>query len=646
MIQKPTYEALESKVKVLERDATQSKETKQTTRAAKRNYKRFLRFLPYPVLARDTKGLVTYLNPAFTKTFGWTLRELKGKEGTQYVPQTLRNEVSDRIKNLPSQKNELQLNTQRLTKEGKIIDVILRIGVDKDKDNKPEGMIIVIRDVTLERRNKRNRNAMNRISQVLPQYPDLRKLLFYINTEIKELLQTESATTILLDDTQNVFRLLSAVHDDPATRERMENARFSVDDLLSGQVIQTGKPRVVNNFSDIQHQYKLRDEAIGYKVKNVLIVPLKNKTRTIGTLATDNKKTGDFDETDLETLNTIASTVALSIENARVSRELRKAYEELKSLNNAKDKMINHLAHELKTPVAILLSSFKILSKRLAALPEKTWQPTMERIHRNLDRIIGIEEEVYDIVERKEVFHHQLFSLMLEQSKDEFEALIAEETGETGVIAKVRQRIEDIFSTRDLVVQNIFLDEFVTKRIDAIKQDMAHRAITLTTRLKSSFPIQIPVEPLQKTVDGLIRNAVENTPDDGEIEILVRQKGEGMQFVVKDHGIGLTREVQKRIFEGFFSTQDTLDYSSKRPYDFNAGGKGADLLRMKIFSERYNFNISMTSERCQCIPENKDVCPGSILECRKLKDSPCTGMTIVTCFFPFQQKQKKTPQIK
>ena len=34
-------------------------------------------------------------------------------------------------------------------------------------------------------------------------------------------------------------------------------------------------------------------------------------------------------------------------------------------------------------------------------------------------------------------------------------------------------------------------------------------------------------------------------------------------------------------------------YSSKRAFDFNAGGKGADLLRMKIFAERYGFKIKM-----------------------------------------------------
>ncbi|MCD4721589.1 MAG: GAF domain-containing protein [Desulfobacula sp.] len=637
MVRKPTYKELELRIKNLEKKSLETKETAQDTKDAARNYKRFLKFLPYPVLVRDAKRLVTYLNPAFTKTFGWTLKELKGKEGKQYVPDFLKDELSNRIKTLPTHKNVLRLSTQRLTKDGKILDVVLRAGLDRDINNNPEGMIIVFRDVTMEKRIKRDLDVMNRISQALPKYPDLRKLLLYVNTEIKELLGTQSANTILLDKTQKEFYFLSAAHDDLNTRARIEKARFSLDELLSGQVVKTGKPIMVNQFSDDQNQYKSRDRKIGYKVKNVLLVPLRNKDRIIGILAADNKKTGDFDDTDLETLNTIAATVALSIVNARVSRELRKAFEELKSLNHAKDKMISHLSHELKTPVAILLSSFKILSKKLTDLPEETWRPTMERIQRNLDRIIGIEGEVYDIVERKEVFHIKIFSLILEQCQDEFEALIAEETGERGVIAKVRQRIEDIFSTRDLVVQNIFLNQFVEKRIKTIKSDMVHRNVSLISRLESSSPIQIPAEPLKKTIDGLIRNAIENTPDGGKIEVLVRQKDNGVEFMVKDHGIGLTQEAQKRIFEGFFSTQEIMNYSSKRPYDFNAGGKGADLLRMKIFSERFNFKISMTSKRCRRIPEDKDTCPGSIQECKKIAGPACDGYTIVTCFFPFDR---------
>ncbi len=46
-----------------------------------------------------------------------------------------------------------------------------------------------------------------------------------------------------------------------------------------------------------------------------------------------------------------------------------------------------------------------------------------------------------------------------------------------------------------------------------------------------------------------------------------------------------------------------------------AGGRGADLLRMKIFSERYDFRIDMKSSRCGFIPQTSDICPGRISEC-------------------------------
>jgi len=55
---------------------------------------------------------------------------------------------------------------------------------------------------------------------------------------------------------------------------------------------------------------------------------------------------------------------------------------------------------------------------------------------------------------------------------------------------------------------------------------------------------------------------------------------------------------------------------------------------MKIFSEKYNFKISMTSKRCQRIPDDKDRCPGVLGECSKNIKPSCGGETIVTCLFP------------
>ncbi|MBE9592542.1 MAG: HAMP domain-containing histidine kinase, partial [Proteobacteria bacterium] len=184
-----------------------------------------------------------------------------------------------------------------------------------------------------------------------------------------------------------------------------------------------------------------------------------------------------------------------------------------------------------------------------------------------------------------------LLSLILDQYTDELESLITEEAGDVPIVERVRKRIEEIFGPKEIVQEEIILDEYVKERLEYSKPLFSHRRVEIIRNLLPTPPIYIPLDPLQKVIDGLIKNAIENTPDEGKIEIIVQKKGNGSELVVHDYGVGIIEEAQRRIFEGFFTTQDTMVYSSKRPYDFNAGGKGADLLRMKIFSERYNFKI-------------------------------------------------------
>ena len=85
----------------------------------------------------------------------------------------------------------------------------------------------------------------------------------------------------------------------------------------------------------------------------------------MGVLAATNKIDGKFTPKDVDLLNTIAGTVAISIENARISDELKRAYDEVSALNQAKDRAINHLSHELKTPVSILGGALGMLEDAL-----------------------------------------------------------------------------------------------------------------------------------------------------------------------------------------------------------------------------------------------------------------------------------------
>ena len=116
-----------------------------------------------------------------------------------------------------------------------------------------------------------------------------------------------------------------------------------------------------------------------------------------------------------------------------------------------------------------------------------------------------------------------------------------------------------------------------------MQPDFSHRQIKLTTELAAAGAIHIPEQVLATVVEGLLRNAIENTPDGGCIQVTVRPDNQHTLLEVKDFGVGIAALNQPLIFEHNFSTRDTLQYASGQVYDFNAGGKGFDLLRIKIF---------------------------------------------------------------
>jgi len=457
--------------------------------------------------------------------------------------------------------------------------------------------------------------ALLRISTALPEYIDLGELLDFVSNEVKRLMDSEGALVTLLDEENRELFFIGAAYDDKATQKRVKEIRFPLDKLFAGQVIKTGKPMIIHDTQKDPSIHQERDKILGYQTRNLLLVPLKSRDRVIGCLCAINKKKGRFDQGDMELLSLVAGTVELSIENARFSEELKKAYREVSSLNRAKDKVINHLSHELKTPVSVLSGSLSIIARNLALLPDKNWENTLSRGERNLDRIIEIQNQVEDIMRERHFESHHVLSQMVDLCADELETLVAEQVGEGDIVETIRKRIDDIFGPKEMTSQLLALDQVVQERLKVLKPLFFHRNIQIMENLKPTRPISIPMEPLQKVIDGLVKNAVENTPDEGKIEITVVQKNGMVESMVRDYGVGIIEDAQIRIFEGFFATQDTLAYSSKRAFDFNAGGKGADLLRMKIFAERYGFKIRMTSTRCPFIPEETDLCPGTISEC-------------------------------
>jgi signal transduction histidine kinase len=106
----------------------------------------------------------------------------------------------------------------------------------------------------------------------------------------------------------------------------------------------------------------------------------------------------------------------------------------------------------------------------------------------------------------------------------------------------------------------------------------------------------------------------------------VEKRDDATLITFVDHGVGITAANRKMIFGGFFHTQPTELYSSKQPYDFNAGGAGADLLRIKSLADRLGFTVDFTSRRCPFLPRDRDVCPGRISRCKSIDSkAECLG---------------------
>jgi len=251
--------------------------------------------------------------------------------------------------------------------------------------------------IARRRRREPCRQILLRISDVVQRLRPLDELLGDITRLIRVLMGVEGASVISLDADAEEFFFQQASFADTTVGDKIKNLRFPLDQGAAGQVYRTGKPLIVADYARSPYALQMVDAHWDYETRNMLHVPLRIQDHIIGVLCAVNKHEGGFDTQDVELLCAIADVVVLPIENDRMNTVLEAAYEQIRQLNQVKDQAIHHLSHELKTPLAVLSASIRLLGKGIACPHDPKWQSIHERIERNLHRLLEIEYKLEDI---------------------------------------------------------------------------------------------------------------------------------------------------------------------------------------------------------------------------------------------------------
>jgi PAS domain S-box-containing protein len=326
-------------------------------------------------------------------------------------------------------------------------------------------------------------------------------------------------------------------------------------------------------------------------------------------------------------------------ERIQAHETLMKSHEELERLNRAKTKAVHHISHELKTPLAVIQGNIRILRRRLEGLPiQQVLTEIMTSLDRNLARLFDISKETNEIFKISQELEAGILQDNLERLWQRIEDLSEIPPSVRSHLDAVKTWLSQYLSGNTEAFQSIDLFPYVLQVLEKVKASSAHRHIRFQAEGEEGLVIFMDPLILENVLEGLLRNAVENTPDGGTIHLKTERRHDKIQLHVEDHGVGIREEDQAYIFDGLFHTKETDRYASKKPYDFGAGGKGLDLLRMKVYGQRFGFDLSVTGSRCLHILADQDECPGDIARCPHVKgEEDCNrsgGTTFTVSFEP------------
>jgi len=216
--------------------------------------------------------------------------------------------------------------------------------------------------------------------------------------------------------------------------------------------------------------------------------------------------------------NEVYPSTAVDItELKRVENELRESKDAAERASRAKSQFLANMSHEIRTPIGIIQGFADLLSES-KKLPQeqREWVQTILQNTRLLSNVIG---EILDL-----------------------------SRVEAGML--------------ELEIVNFKLDDVLEDIRTGMKFKAEEKGINFSIEVSEDVPQYVNSDPtrLRQLLINLIGNAIKFT-DRGSVDVFVSRDpvtNSKMRVIVKDTGIGMTSEQQKKVFEPFVQADSSM----------------------------------------------------------------------------------------
>lgn len=227
------------------RELAERRKVESKIRESERMYRGFLDSSPDPIVVYDMNGEATYVNPAFEQTFGMSREEVLGRK-IDFVPPEAWPATREAIQVMLGGRTIQLFETQRLTKDGRKLEVQISSCLLKDDRGQPAGNIVMLRDIS----------ALKRAEQALRNYQD--QLEELVEERTSELAQANTQLAREVDDRKRAEKtLLKREKDLQAQSQHLEEVNTALRVLLKQREVDKNElqDNVLTNVKELVAPY-------------------------------------------------------------------------------------------------------------------------------------------------------------------------------------------------------------------------------------------------------------------------------------------------------------------------------------------------------------------------------------------------------